>query len=75
LGCTHDGTHDSVVSAAAAKVAIQGGSDLRFSGFGISVQQGLSLHDHAGSAVTTLGRLLVDKGLLKFAGLAIGGQT
>jgi hypothetical protein len=53
------------VSAAAAKISIQGGSDLRIAQVALAVEQGHGRNDDAVDAVSALDRLLADKRLLQ----------
>ena len=57
--------------SATAEMPIERGSDIGFSRGRVPIEQSLSLHDHAGKAITALSGLLVDERLLKFARLAI----
>src|SRR5690242_6768645 len=54
---------------AAAEIPRQRFFDLAVGRFGIFIQQGFARHDHAVDAVATLGRLLIDEGLLNFVHL------
>src|SRR3569833_3292851 len=68
-GSALDRAHDGGMGAATAEVRLHMASNLFVRRVRRLVEESLRLHHHAGNAVTALGRLFVDKSLLKLARL------
>jgi hypothetical protein len=66
-----DGPDDTVVASAAAQVSLKCLDNGLFRRFRIFFEQGISLQDHSGSAVSALKRALFEEGLLERMELTI----
>src|SRR5262245_63385144 len=69
FGSAFDGTHNSNMRGAAAKVVSKRLLDLSLGGLWVFLQEGCRLHDHAVGAVAALHGLLFDKGRLQLVGV------
>ena len=74
-GGPFDGSEDPVVYPAAAKIVGYGRLDFLIGRIGISIQQGLGGHDHAGDAKAALDGMFFHKGLLERMQILGGSQT
>ena len=74
-GCAFDGSAYALVGTAAAQIASQGFLDLNVRRLRVGFQQRAGRPDHAVDAITALNCLLIDKGLLQFARLAVLAQA
>src|SRR4030042_6120694 len=64
-----------IIDTAAAQIVGNCGPDFRIGWIGISVQEGLGGHDHAGDTKTALDGMFFHKGLLKGMEIPGGSQA
>ncbi len=74
-GSLCDSFHDAVVASAAAKIAAERPHDLTPGGFGITVKESLSRHDHPGSAESALDGVRIKERLLERVHLVRGAKA